>query len=82
MSLSSAKIARLLPQSLRWLTATLIFLALVLVTRFVAEIVGAPPALTRYISSTAALCLAALYLGAVAPLRGVQRFTQLLLPAT
>jgi hypothetical protein len=82
MSLASSKIARLLPQSLRWLTATLVFLAVVLVARFVLEIAGAPAAVTRYISGTAALCLAAIYLGAVAPLRGVQRLTQLLLPAT
>jgi len=82
MSLASSKIARLLPQSLRWLTATLVFLALVVVTRFVLEVVGVPPAVAHFVSGTAAVCLAAIYLGAVAPLRGVQKFTQLLLPAT
>ena len=82
MSLASSKLGRLLPQSLRWLTATLVFLALVVVTRFVLEVVGVSPSVARFVSGTAALCLAAIYLGAVAPLRGVQRFTQLLLPAT
>jgi len=82
MSLATSKIARLLPPSLRWLMAPLVFLALVVVARFVTEVAGVPPAITRYISGTAALCLAAIYLGAVAPLRGVQRCTQLLLPAT
>jgi hypothetical protein len=72
----------LLPQSLRWLTATLVFLALVLAARFLLEIAGAPATVTRYISGTAALCLAAIYLGAAGPLRGLLKLTQLLLPAT
>jgi hypothetical protein len=81
MSLASSKFGRLLPQSLRWLTATLVFLALVLVARFVLEVVGVPSGVAHFISGTAALCLAAVYLGAVAPLRGVQKVSQLILPA-
>ncbi len=64
-----------------WLRGTLIFLALLVIVRFVLEIAGAPRTTTRYFSSSAAVFLAAIYLGAVAPLRGVRRFAQLILPA-
>jgi hypothetical protein len=58
------------------------FLAVLVVTRFVLEVAGAPEAVTRYVSSTAGLFLAAIYLGALAPLRGgMRKFRQLLLPS-
>lgn len=58
------------------------FLAALVVARFVLEIAGVPEAIARYVSSTAGVFLAAIYLVAVAPLRGgMQRFRQLLLPA-
>ena len=81
MSLTSSWFGRLLPSSLRWLTAALLFLASVVVARFVLELVGVAPTTTRYISSSAGLLLAAIYLGAVAPSRGVAKFTQLILPS-
>jgi len=81
MNLASCRFARLLPSSLRWLAGALVFLALLVVARFVLEIAGVPHAGTRYLSSSAAVLLAAIYLGAVAPLRGVTKFVQLILPS-
>jgi hypothetical protein len=58
------------------------FLAVLVVARFVLEVTGTPPAVTRYLSSTAGLVLAAMYLAAIAPLkRGTLKFSQLILPA-
>jgi hypothetical protein len=58
------------------------FLAALVVVRFVLEITGTPEAVTRYVSSTAGVFLAAIYVAAVAPLRGgMQKFRQLFLPA-
>jgi hypothetical protein len=65
----------------RWLRGTLIFLAVLVVARFVLEIAGVSPAITRFVSSSAGVFLAAIYLGAVAPLRRVTKFVQLILPA-
>jgi len=61
---------------------TMLFLALLVVARFVLEISGTPGTVTRYLSSTAGLVLAAIYLAAIAPLkRGMLKFSQLFLPA-
>jgi len=58
------------------------FLAVLVVFRFVLEVAGAPEAMTRYVSSTAGVFLAAIYVAALAPLRGgMKKFRQLLLPA-
>jgi len=58
------------------------FLAALVVVRFVLEVTGTPETVTRYVSSTAGVFLAAIYVAAVAPLRGgMQKFRQLLLPA-
>ena len=81
MSLASSRLARFLPCSLRWLTGALFFLALVVIVRFLLEITGVPATGTRFLSSNAALLLAAIYLGAVAPTRGVTRLVQLILPS-
>ena len=69
------------PDHRSWLRGTLIFLALLVIVRFVLEIAGVPHTTARYFSSSAAVFLAAIYLGTVAPLRGVRRFPQLILPA-
>ncbi len=68
------------PQYRRWLRGACIFLALLIVARFVLEVSGVPQTGTRVLSSSAALLLAAIYLGAIAPLRGVRRSVQLILP--
>lgn len=68
------------PQYARWLTGPLAFIALLVVARFVLELFGIPPSLTRYFSSSAAVFLVALYLGAVAPLRGVRKSWTLVVP--
>lgn len=58
------------------------FLAALVVLRFVLEIAGVRPEVTRYFSANAGLCLAAIYVAAVAPLRGgMKKIQQLLLPA-
>jgi len=60
----------------------MLFLAVLVIARFVLEVTGAPAAVTRYLSSTAGLVLAAIYLAAIAPLkRGMLKFSQLFLPA-
>ncbi len=64
-----------------WLGGVLVFLALFVVARFVLEIAAVPRTVTRFVSSSAAVFLAAIYLGAVALLRGVTKFVQLILPA-
>lgn len=64
------------------LRGTMIFLAALVVFRFLLEILGTPEASARYVSSTAGLFLVAVYLAAVAPMRGgMQKFRQLLFPA-
>jgi hypothetical protein len=66
----------------RLLNRVLFFLAALVVARFVLEVTGSPAAVTRYLSSTAGLVLAAIYLAAIAPLkRGMLKFSQLILPA-
>jgi hypothetical protein len=58
------------------------FLAALVVARFVLEVAGVPKVWTQYVSSMAGLFLAAIYVAAVAPLRGgMQRFRQIFLPA-
>jgi hypothetical protein len=58
------------------------FLAALVVVRFVLEIAGVPKAWTQYVSSSAGLFLTAIYVAAVAPLRGrMQKFPKIFLPA-
>jgi hypothetical protein len=60
----------------------MLFLAVLVVARFVLEVAGTPATVTRYLSSTEGLVLAAIYLAAIAPLKkGLVKFSQLLLPA-
>lgn len=60
----------------------MIFLAVLVVSRFVLELAGVPENVTRYLSSMAGLFLAAIYAAAVGPLRGgMQKYRQLLLPS-
>ncbi|HVB28514.1 MAG TPA: hypothetical protein VNG91_01765 [Terriglobia bacterium] len=63
-----------------WLAGPFAFISLLIVARFVLEIFGVSHLLTRYLSSTGAVFLVAIYLGAVAPLRGVQKSWQIVLP--
>jgi len=67
--------------SLKWIRGTLIFLAILVVARFILEVAGVSHDITRYVSSSVAILLAGIYLGAVAPLRGVTKFVRLILPA-
>jgi hypothetical protein len=66
----------------RLLYRVMIFLAGVVIVRFVLELAHLSPDVARYISATAAMLLAAIYVAAVVPLRGgLLKFHQLLLPA-
>jgi hypothetical protein len=67
--------------SLKWIKGTLILLAILVVARFILEVAGVSHDITRFVSSTVAVLLAAIYLGAVAPLRGATKFVRLILPA-
>jgi hypothetical protein len=60
----------------------MLFLAVLVVARFVLEVAGTPATVTRYLSSTAGLVFAAIYVAAIAPLKkGMLKFSQLVLPA-
>jgi len=67
---------------LQFLYRIMFFLAAIVVARFVLEIAGTPEPVTRYVSLNAGIFFAAIYLAAIAPLRGgMGRFRQLLLPS-
>ncbi len=68
------------PRYRSWLLGPLVFLALLVVARFVLEVAGTPVRATRVLSSAAAVLLVAIYLGAVAPLHGARKSAQLILP--
>jgi hypothetical protein len=63
-----------------WLTGPFTFIALLIFARFLLELLGMPHSITRYLSSTGAVYLVAIYMGAVAPLRGVRKSWQIVLP--
>ncbi len=69
------------PDYRRWLRGSLIFLGLLVAARFVLEIAGVPHTTTRFFSSSALIYLAAIYLGAIAPLRNVRKLVQLIIPS-
>ena len=64
-----------------WLRGSLIFLGLLVAARFVLEIAGVPHTTTRFFSSSALIYLAAIYLGAIAPLHNVRKLVQLIIPS-
>lgn len=63
-----------------WLAGSFAFISLVIIARFGLEMFGVSHQTTRYLSSTGAVFLVAIYLGAVTPLRGVQRSWQIVMP--
>ena len=69
------------PQYRRLLRGPMIVLALVIIVRFVLEAAGVSLDTTRFLSASVVSGLAMVYVGAVAPLRGVTKFRQLALPA-
>ena len=68
---------RVTPQYRRLLGGPLLLLAVVIVVRFALEAAGVSLETTRFLSASVVSALAIVYLGAVAPLRGVTRFRQL-----
>jgi len=81
MSPEPQAIEQLGPRYRDLLRGSFIFLASLVVVRFLLEAAGTAHTLTRYFSSTAAIFLVAIYLAAVAPLRGVTKLVQLIIPA-
>src|SRR3990172_370899 len=81
MSADSAGTNQDRPNYCKWMKGSLILLALVVIARFVLEAAGVPHSGTRYLSSVTVVLLVGIYLGVVAPLRGVRRFKQLVIPA-
>ena len=69
------------PHYQAWLRGSLTFLGLLVVGRFVLEMAGVPPAVTRFLSSSALIYLVAIYLGAIAPLHNVKKVVQLIIPS-
>ncbi len=66
----------------RLLHRAMIFLAALVIARLVLELAGLSPDIARYFSGTAGMLFVAIYVAAVAPLRGgMQKWSQLLLPA-
>lgn len=60
----------------------MVFLAVLVIARFVLELLGLPHNLARYVSATAGPLFAGIYVAAVGPLRGgARKFSQLVLPA-
>jgi hypothetical protein len=78
MSAQTSEVGR--PNYRAWLLGPFVFMALLVVVRFVVELAGAPETSSRLLSSTAAILLVAIYLGAVAPLHGVRRSLKLVIP--
>ncbi len=63
-------------------TRIMFFLAALVIARFVLEVTGTPQAVARYVSATAGLVLAGMYLAAIGPLkRRSFSYSQLVLPA-
>jgi len=81
MATASGQATPVRGSSLKWIKGTLILLAILVVARFILEVAGVSHDTTRFISSSVAMLLAAIYLGAVAPLRGITKFRQLIVPA-
>lgn len=69
------------PRYKEWLRGPIVLIAVLIVTRFVLEAAGVSKDITRYVSASVGGSFVLIYLGAVAPLRGVTRWQQLVLPA-
>lgn len=64
-----------------WLRGPMVLIAVLIVARFVLEVAQTPKDITRFVSATMASGLILIYLGAVAPLRGITKVNQMVLPA-
>ncbi len=69
------------PRYREWLRGVLIVIAGLVVLRFILEAFQAPPQTTALVSSSVGVFLGAIYLGAVAPLKGITKYRQLVVPA-
>lgn len=64
-----------------WLKGPLVLIAVLIVARFVLEAARVPKDITRFVSLSVGSSLIIIYLGAVAPLRGITTYNQMALPA-
>lgn len=69
------------PRYKEWLRGPMILIAVLIVARFVLEVAQVPKDITRFVSASVVGTLILIYLGAVAPLHGVARVQQMVLPA-
>ena len=69
------------PDYRRLLLGPLVLIAALIVARFVLEAEGVPKDITRFVSASVGGVLILIYVGAVAPLRGITKFRQLMIPA-
>ncbi len=69
------------PDYRRWLQGPLALITAVIVLRFILEVERVPKDITRFVSGSVIGALILIYLGAIAPLRGVTRYRQLWKPA-
>ncbi len=69
------------PSLLALIRGSAALLGFLVIARFVLEVAGVPHALTRFLSSTAATMFVGIYIGVVAPLRGVTRYVKLIVPS-
>lgn len=81
MSQESAGPEPLRPDYRAWLRGPMALIAVVIVARFVLEAARVPKDITRFVSASVIGALILIYLGAVAPLRGITRVRQMVLPA-
>lgn len=79
MSQENANPAR--PDYRGWLRIPMILIAMLIAARFFLELAQVPNDITRFISASVASGLILIYLGAVAPLRGITKVNQRVLPA-
>lgn len=81
MTSESDGVENVRPDFRGWLRGPLVLIAVLIVARFVLEAAGVSKDITRFVSASVGSGLVLIYLGAVAPLRGITRFGQLMIPA-
>lgn len=79
MSQESAPLTR--PDYRGWLRGPMALIAVLIVARFALEVAQVPKDITRFVSASIAGGLILIYLGAVAPLRGITKVKQMVIPA-
>ena len=79
--MSQETVEQVHPDYRRWLRGPMVLIAVLIVARFVLEAAGVSKDITRFVSVSVGGGMVLIYLGAVAPLRGITRFNQMVIPA-